>query len=286
MPGRDPWKECSLQTFPTLPKARAALIRQLVREKQARAVEGAFVLEGPKPIRELLARDAQVLRAVVTTPSYLEKCDPSLPQALTRTRVPTYICRETVLNTLSDVAHPPGILAVVCQPAWDPATVFRRTHLLGLYGESFQDPTNLGAIIRTASAFGIDAMWLSTDSVDVFNPKVVRATTGAILELPILALPQTGGPGTSPTDVFKRHHCALFVADPSSRQSRDMREITQIPARTILAFGNEGRGCSESTLRQATLRFRVPMKRTAESLNVAASAAIALYHFSGLRRTP
>ncbi|MEK6619208.1 MAG: RNA methyltransferase [Nitrospirota bacterium] len=262
--------------FPNLPSTKAALIRDLLRQKKTRDAERAFVLEGAKPILELLRANFPSLLAVVATPTYLEKSDPALQRALEQGSTPVYTCREMVFEKLSDVSTSPGILAVLKQPEWDQETIFKRPRLFGIYGEGLQDPANVGAIIRTAVAFGVDGLWLSSESADVFNPKVVRASAGAVMNLPVFTMENAAG--------FRKQGCALLAADPSGKHSRPVHEIDTIPARSIIALGNESRGLSEATLKQATLRFHIPTSWTMESLNVAASAAIAVFHFSALPR--
>lgn len=263
-------------SFPTLPAARASLIRDLLRKKKTRDAERAFVLEGTKPILELLRADSPSLLAVVVTPACLGKGGPSLRQALTQARPAVYTCRETVFETLSDLRTSPGMLAVLGQPEWDAAMIFKRPRLFGIYGECLQDPANVGTIMRTAVAFGMDGLWLSPDSADVFNPKVVRATTGALLTLPVFSVEDAS--------LFARHDCAILAADSSGRRSRRIDEVAAIPARSVVALGNESRGLSRATLDRAALRFHIPIGRDVESLNVAASAAIAMFYFSGLAK--
>ncbi|MGH7250635.1 MAG: TrmH family RNA methyltransferase [Nitrospiraceae bacterium] len=262
--------------FPTLPIAKAALIRDLLRKKKTRDAEQAFVLEGMKPILELLRANSPSLLAIVVTPACLGKGGASLQRALAQARPAVYTCRETVFETLSDVRTSPGMLAVLSQPEWDQAVIFKRPRLFCLYGECLQDPANVGTIMRTAVAFGVDALWLSSDSADVFSPKVVRATTGALLKLPVFSLNDVA--------LFARHDCAILAADSSGKRSRRIDEIETIPARSVIALGNESRGLSQTPLDRAALRFHIPISREVESLNVAASAAIALFYFSGLLR--
>jgi len=189
-----------------------------------------------------------------------------------------YTCREALFGTLSDVHTSQGILAVVHQPDWNEQAILARPQLFGIYGECLQDPANVGAIIRTAAAFGVDACWFSPDSADVFNPKVVRATAGAVLKLPVFSLTDLG--------VFTRPRCTLLAAEPATVGSTDIHRIQQLPARVILALGNESRGLSEATLKQADRRVYIPVSPAVESLNVAASAAIALFYLGGLPRQP
>jgi len=264
--------------LPTLPAAKAALIRDLLRKKKTRDTERAFVLEGMKPILELLRVNSPFLLAIVVTPACLGKGGPSLQRALAQARSAVYTCREMVFETLSDVRASPGMLAVLGQPEWDQAMIFKRPRLFGLYGECLQDPANVGTIMRTAVAFGMDALWLSSDSADVFSPKVVRATTGALLKLPVFSMKDVS--------LFARHDCAILAADSSGKRSRRLDEVVAIPARSVLALGNESRGLSQPTLERAALRFHIPISRDVESLNVAASAAIAVFHLSRLPKNP
>ena len=258
-----------------LPSAKAALIRGLLREKKTRDAEGAFVIEGSKPIQELAERGTAAVEALVVTQAWLDQGEPRLKQWLERADAPVYRCREPVFDRLSDVHTSQGILAVVGKPVWDQEAIFARPHLFGIFGEGLQDPANVGAIIRTAAAFGLDALWLSADSADVYSPKVVRATAGTLLTLPVFAV-------TEEEASFARHGCALIAAEPPGSDSTPIREITKRPCRAVLAFGNESRGLSAGTLRQAAIRFHVPVSPTVESLNVAASAAIAAFYFSAL----
>lgn len=261
-----------MPAVPHLPTGKARLIRELLRDRKVRQQERAFVLEGEKAILELLAEDSPALHAIVIAESRLRKG--TLPAYIQSGKGRgVFSCSDSVFDKLSDVSSPAGLLAVVRQPVWNQATVFKRPRLLGLYGESLQDPANVGAIIRTAVGFGLDALWLSADSADIFNPKVVRATAGSLLTLPVFT--------ASTPDIFKQHDCVLFAAEPCSRHSRAMQEVTAIPDRAIVAFGNESRGLSPATLQQAAVRFHIPVKPAIQSLNVAASVAVAAFYFSG-----
>ena len=262
------------QATKPLTAATAQLIRSLVKQKKERDRERAFVLEGEKPILELLASDATAVLALVIGETRLTQADADVKRVLRTQAIPIHTCRDSLFDSLSDVRSPSGILAVVRQPAWDQQAILGRSSLLALYGETLQDPANVGTIIRTALGFGLDALWLSADSADVFNPKVVRATAGGVLKLPVFSIKEVAelvGQG-----------CALFASVPSGKASRPITDISSLPERSVLAFGNESRGLSDATLKQAAARFHIPVSQTIESLNVAASAAIAAYYFSRL----
>lgn len=266
------------QKLPELSAKKAAAIRDLLRDKKARDAERAFVLEGRKPILELLRTHASALLEIVVARWVLERGDPTVTQALAQAKVPVSLCRDHVFEQMSAVTTGQGMLAIVRKTEWDEAAILGRPQVMGILGESLQDPTNVGAIARTALAFGIDGLWLTADSADVYGPKVVRGTAGAIMKLPLFV----GERVDELVERFARQGCVVLAADPSSRRTMSIRDIGSIPARAMLAFGNESRGLSEAVLKRAAIRFHIPVSRGVESLNVAASAAIAAFYFSAL----
>lgn len=259
-----------------LTRAQAACVRNLLRDKRVRQTEGAFVVEGAKAVRDLLLIHPTQVRMLVITPGYEQR--ESEQDRLVRESVDahSYRCPDRTFATLSELDAPQGILAVVQQPRWDEAELYGRTTIFGLYGEQVQDPANVGAIIRTAAALNVDALWLTPESADVYNPKVVRATSGALLSLPVFIARDAAE--------FTRHHCAILAAEAGGTDTVEMETIRTLPRRAILAVGNESRGLSEQTRKQATCRFTIPLSRQVESLNVAATAAIATYYFGRLPR--
>jgi RNA methyltransferase, TrmH family len=266
-----------VSSFTTLlTRVQAARIRQLFRDKRVRQAEGAFIVEGAKPVYDLLRNHPTHVKMVVATSGYEQR--ESDQQRLVRESldIPSFHCLDRTFSALSDVETPQGILAVVRQPRWNQDELFDQPRLFGLYGERIQDPANVGAIIRTAAALNVDALWLTLESADVYNPKVVRATSGALLSLPIFVVRDA--------TVFARQNCAMYTAEAGGRRMVEMETIRDVPKRLIIALGNESRGLAAQTIRQAVRRFTIPLSRQVESLNVAATAAIALHYFGRLPR--
>lgn len=258
-----------------LPAAKATLIRELARQKQTRDREKAFVLEGEKPIGELLGEPAALLALVLSESRHAQR-DALLRQVLAQSATPVYLCRDAAFATLSDVRTPSGLLAVAAQPVWNQEGILARPELLGQYGERLQDPTNVGTLIRSAFAFGLDAVWLSSDSADIFNPKVVRASAGAILRLPVFTVRDPA--------ILRQHRCALYAAVPAGGKGCPLESLTSLPDRTVVALGNESRGLSPETLAQADACFHISIAPELESLNVAAAASITAFYCAKLRR--
>lgn len=261
-------------SLPLLTRAQGARIRTLLRDKQVRTKEGAFVIEGVKAVRDLLLRFPEQVLTIVATPTYLEREEGVDRRLRLGAKGKQSSCPELLFERLSDLDAPQGILAVVRQPDWDEDKVLRQSTVLGIFGERLQDPANVGAIIRTAAALNVSALWLTPESADVYNPKVVRATSGALLSLPIFAANDVSG--------LIQRGCRIYATDASDRGTVPIDEIGEAPRKLILAVGNESRGLSVATNKAATVRFTIPLSRQVESLNVAATVAISLFHFSRL----
>jgi len=259
-----------------LTRVQAARIRQLLRDKRVRQAEGAFIVEGAKPVHDLLRNHPDQVQMMVATSGFERRESDQQRVVRESLDIPSFRCLDRTFSALSDVESPQGILAVVRQPQWNQDELFGQPRIFGLYGEQLQDPANVGAIIRTAAALNIDALWLTSESADVYNPKVVRATSGALLSLPIFTVRDV--------TVFTRNRCALYTAEAAGVGTVEMETIRDVPKRLIIAVGNESRGLATQTITHAVRRFTIQLSRQVESLNVAATAAIAVHYFGRLPR--
>jgi TrmH family RNA methyltransferase len=245
----------------TLTRAQGSLIRQLLREKTVRSNEGVFVVEGATHCLDLIAQHPQAIQSLLVSPGYL-RVETDADRAI-RSALPTqqFFCSDLVFEQITDVETPQGILAVVRQPRWDEGPVLGRSSVLGIYGDRLQDPANVGAIIRTAAALNLSGVWLSTDSADHFSPKIVRATAGTLLSLPIFRI--------SDLRTVALSECRIYSAVLSSADRVPIREIRTIPSRLLIAVGNEGAGLSSEVMNASQVRFFIPLAEGVESLNVA-----------------
>ena len=265
----------AVQHLAALTRAQASLIRQLLRDKKTRSKEGAFVLEGTKACLDLIHQHPQSILSLVVSPRFL--CVEGEADRTVRMKLHAhqFVCPDAGFEKLTDVEMPQGILAIVRQPGWDEAQVFGRTSVLGIYGDRLQDPANVGAIIRTAAALNLSGLWLSADSADHFSPKVVRATAGTILSLPIFR--------TRNFQAFSSYGCEIYSAVLAAADIVPIRSIQTIPSRLMIAVGNEGAGLAPDIVKVSSVRFSIPLAKGVDSLNVAATAAISAFYFSGLR---
>ena len=232
------------------------------------------MVEGGHAVRDLLTRYPEQILTIVSANGYLPREAQGDRLVRLASLTQQYSCPDLQFSKLSDLDAPQGILAVVRQPTWDEGEVLRQPTVLGIFGEQLQNPTNVGAIIRTAAALNASALWLTPESADVYQPKVVRATGGVLLALPIFAARDVSG--------LIRQGCQIFAAEVTGDGTVPIDEIHQVPQKLVLAVGNESRGLSAQIRRQATTRFTIPLSREVESLNVAATVAIATFYFSRL----
>jgi RNA methyltransferase, TrmH family len=257
-----------------LTRAQGSLIRRLLRDKNVRSQEGAFVVEGTKSCLDLIARHPHAIRNLVLSQGYL-RAEIDIDRQV-RSQLPAcqLVCPDTVFEKLTDVEMPQGMLAVVRQPRWDEAQVLKQSRVLGIYADRLQDPANVGTIIRTAAALNLSGVWLSAECADPFSPKVVRATAGSILNLPVIWGCQFR--------TFSSYRCEIYSAILPSADIVPIRAIQKVPSRLVIAVGNEGTGLAPDVIAASHVKFSIPLADGMESLNVAATAAISAFYFSGL----
>ena len=139
--------------------------------------------------------------------------------------------------------------------------------------ETVQDPGNVGAILRTMDAAGFDGAILSTGCADPFAPKALRATMGSIFRVPTLQV-------QSAAEAAKALKAEGYAVVAAALHGGDFFLREKLPEKLCLVIGNEGKGISKETLKQATHTYRLPMRGGAESLNAAAAAAIMIYELA------
>lgn len=177
---------------------------------------------------------------------------------------------KKVFDAIAAAETPQGVLAVACRREEDFAGLLKKKPSLLLLVDAIQDPGNLGAMIRSADAAGADGVLLTRGTVDLYNPKTLRATMGSVFHLPVLTASGVDGL----LEELAEAGLQLVAGDPGAKRILAGCDFTRP---TVLAVGNEARGCSEKILRRADRIVRIPMPGRAESLNAAMAAAIMLY---------
>jgi len=235
-------------------------VRSLQSGKKYRRQAGAFVIEGPRLLQEA-QRSPVCIRHVLVTEDALQR-EKTLLEQLPPSVTPLPVS-DAVLASCSDAVTPQGILAVVSMPDSD----MPRPCSFALVLDQLQDPGNLGTLLRTAWAAGVQVVLLTEGTVDPFNPKAVRAGMGAQLALPVLETTTAALPAL--LDGME-----IRIADSAGGTPYDQIDWHQPSA---LVVGNEAHGPSEKILPLAGGRVQIPMPGRAESLNAAAAGAVLLF---------
>jgi TrmH family RNA methyltransferase len=262
-------------------KAVAALAK-----KDVRAETGLFLLEGPQAVREALEYGPELLRELYVTPTAAAR------YGLDDAPVDTWFVTEQVLDAMADTVTPQGVVAVCQQFPTSVKDVFpdraaaaadlearaasdEPDALPGLVAilEEVRDPGNAGTIIRAADAAGADAVVLTGRSVDPYNPKVVRSTTGSLFHVPVSV-------GVTLADTIQRAKAlgyTVLAADVSGDDLPVVRAEGMLDGPTAWVFGNEARGLTPEDLALVDRAVKVPIYGQAESMNLATAASVCLY---------
>ena len=259
---------------PRSPRVRA--VAKLTK-RSARQEAGLFLLEGPQAAREVLAYRPDTLVELFATPGAMEKHQ-DIRAAAAEAGIDVVFTTEAVLDAMADTVTPQGIVAVARQSPTSMRDVFAASPRLVAICEEVRDPGNLGTIIRAADAAGADAVVLTGRTVDPYNPKVVRATTGSLFHLPVAV-------GAELPATIDRAHAAgmrVVAADVGGADFLEHRATLSEP--TAWLFGNEARGLEDDALGLVDLALRLPIFGRAESLNLATAASVCLYETAFAQR--
>lgn len=251
-------------------KARLAYARRLDR-RAFRASSGHFLVEGPQAVREAIAAGA-VLELFVAS-GELERHRP-LADAATAGGARTYATDDRVVAELSHTLAPQGVVALCRAVDVDLAAALAGAPRLVALLANVRDPGNAGTIVRTADAAGAAAVVLAGEHVDLYNPKTVRATTGSLFHLPLVAGPSVSDAVASARAAGLR----VLAADGGGEADLDDElDAGRLAGPTTWLFGNEAWGLPPELRALADAVVRVPIHGRAESLNLAAAAAVCLY---------
>ncbi|ANB62199.1 TrmH family RNA methyltransferase [Anoxybacteroides amylolyticum] len=230
--------------------------KKLLTKKEREKTE-LFLVEGFHLVEEALKSNIVELLIVAETKT--------IPTSWKVDHIPVVIVTEAVIGELSDTETPQGIVAVCRHLQWNVADV-----QTALFIDAVQDPGNVGTIIRTADAAGIDAVVVGEGSVDIYNAKVIRATQGSLFHFPVIK----GDIGQWIARFQNRH---IPIYGTSLQHGVDYRSVAPSSSFALIV-GNEGSGVSEQWIKQTTANLYVPIYGKAESLNVAIATGILLYH--------
>lgn len=243
-------------------------ISKLISSAKYRHSESRFVVEGVRLCEEALKNEA-IIDTFICSKSASEKHS-SIVKELEHKAHKSYICADHIFCALSDTKTPQGVLCVVKtldkQSHFD--TIKNNGLLLAL--DNIQDPSNLGTILRTADALGISGVVLSADCCDIYSPKVVRGSMGAVFRIPFLITDKLDDFITEFGNYGSSFACVL---DSTAVSLSDV----DFTAPALAVIGNEGNGVSSDVISACQGKLYIPMHNNAESLNAAVAASIVMW---------
>jgi TrmH family RNA methyltransferase len=257
---------CIIQPFLMIGKNKLKLIKSLAQKKY-RVKEQSFLAEGDKIVLEVLDSGIKV-KELFATPDFISENKESLHNA-------THIIESSSaeIKKASLLQHPQNCLAICQLPTQeqlpsDPKGIF-------LFLDGIQDPGNLGTIIRTCDWFGINDLFCSPDTADVFNPKVVQASMGSFSRVKTI---YTSFDGLSA--YLQKKEIPVYGTFLEGKNIY----TENLPENALIVLGNEGRGIRKEVADQISYPLNIPSfnqaEKKAESLNVAVTAAIICNEFA------
>ena len=226
-----------------------------LKEKKGRRETGLFLVEGVKMCKECASSGLQIDKIFIE-----ENC--ALPAELSAHAEKTVFVSEAVMRYLSDEKTPQGVLCRVKIPQNGLQSPSGACLLL----DGVSDPSNVGAVIRTANACGYNEVYLTKECADPYAPKCVRASMSGVFFTKIYIAERE--------EILARlHDIPLIVADMAGENAFTF----DAPKTFVLVIGNEGNGVSERVRECAQYTVKIPMRETQESLNASVSAGILMY---------
>jgi TrmH family RNA methyltransferase len=269
----------------SLRSGRVVAVRRLGK-RSFRAKERRFVAEGPQAVREAIAHPAgaagRTLVELYATPEAAERHADLVAQARAA-GAPVLTATPEVVAELSDTVTPQGLVGI-CRFLDSPfADVLAAGPRLVAVLAHVRDPGNAGTVLRCADAAGADAVVLTDASVDLYNPKAVRASAGSLFHLPVAV----GVPVEDAVAGLRAAGVRVLAADGAGDRDLDAElDAGRMHGPTAWVFGNEAWGLPEETRALADAVVRVPIHGRAESLNLATAAAVCLYASARAQRAP
>lgn len=245
-------------------------------KRSARDETGYFLVEGPQAVSEAFAYRPDLAIDLFITRGVLERHGDFGASA---SGLEPEVVTEAVLEAMADTVTPQGVVAVFAHLDQSVDSLLDRTPRLLAILDEIRDPGNAGTIIRASDAAGADGVILTGRHVDVFNPKVVRSTTGSLFHLPVAQ----NGPLESAIEAVHEAGLQVLAADISGEELPGVRELLPLP--TAWLFGNEAHGLPDDALALADRVVRLPIYGHAESLNLATAASVCLYESAFAQRS-
>lgn len=230
-----------------------------LKTKKFRDKYNQFIIEGEKFVTEI-PNDYNI-DCIIVSESYILKKDSFINKQV-------FVMKDSLFKNISDTISPQGIMAIVNKKQFVLDDLL--TNGCFLIIENMQDPGNLGTLIRTADASSIDCVLLSTNTVDLYNSKTIRASAGSIFNVPII----TDVDIRQAINKLKQFDIKILVAH--LKGNKNIYDIN-LTKNIAIIIGNEGNGISDETSFLADELVKIPIIGKAESLNASIAGTIIMY---------
>jgi TrmH family RNA methyltransferase len=248
-------------------------VKEIARlsSRKGRDESGFFLIEGTREVQRAKAAGF-VIEELLFCPTLFSNAD---SEALLESD--SMECSEEVFHKLCYREGPDGILAVAKQKHRKLSQLKLQPNTFIVVAESIEKPGNLGTILRSSDAAGVDAVFVCDPTTDIYNPNVVRSSVGTLFSVPIYEVTSYEA-----RTFFKENHISIVAATPHAKE-----EFTQanFQGPVAIAVGSEQLGLSETWMNQANIQVRIPMMGIADSLNVASATTLILYEVLRQRRS-
>ena len=249
--------------------------------KKGRQKEKQFLAEGVRLLEESLRHKFEPVR-IYFSAALISDRGQQLLDRFSEHKVPVQEIASRDLRHISGTESSQGLAGLFDIPERDPRKMHKGLYKKILLLDRISDPGNAGALLRSALAFEFDLIFATEDTVEIYNPKVVRSSVGAVFGIPVI----TG----SPDDIaaFKRHqNCAVIITDPRGGHIKAQLKKLKSKKSYILAIGSEAEGVSSEMHSLADLSIRIDHSDKVESLNAAVAGSILMkeiYDLTSRRR--
>lgn len=250
--------------------AQVKRLLQLQKKSKARNEEQIFLVEGLRMFSEVPAERVQ--KVYISESLYNKK-----KHELNLEKFSVEILSDSVFQYVSDTKTPQGILCIVEQKKYHIEDLLNIANPHFMVLDNLQDPGNLGTIVRTAEGAGVDAVFLSKESVDIYNPKTIRSTMGSIYRMPVIYVDDL----LELLNIFKQRGIKSYAAHLDGKNSYDKENYQ---SGTAILIGNEGNGLRDEVADSADVWVQIPMQGKVESLNAAIAASILMFEVYRQRR--
>jgi len=259
-----------LQRITSRDNERLKFVRRIRDGKEP----GFILVEGVRLVEEMLSSDHPVRSAYITDELISNESFSKIRKALDRRSVETFVVSASILGSISDAKTPQGILLIGDRPNDRVlADLFNHSDLdlpISVFLHRVNNPSNLGAVVRTAEASGACGVFASTRSADPFSPKAIRASAGSAFRMPIVSDVEF----TNCVEEARRAGIRIAAIDAKGTFGH-----TNVDWKTptMLIFGSEAFGLPDELIDQADIVVSIEMASPVESLNLAVSAGIVLF---------